>query len=174
MNLVLIGYRGTGKTAIAQLLAERLGMKCVSMDAEIVRQTGLKIPELVEKHGWEYFRDREARVARKVAQMDNVIVDTGGGVIERYENTEALRTNALIFWLKASTDVIVSRIASGTERPALTEGKTFTQEVAHVLAQRIPKYAAAAHFEINTDNQSPEQIAAYIAKIWGTKMGKSS
>jgi shikimate kinase len=172
MNLVLIGYRGTGKTVIARLLAEQLGMKCISMDAEIVRQTGLEIPEIVEKHGWEAFRNRETQVARQLAEMDDIIVDTGGGVIERSENIEALKANSLIFWLKASAEVIVSRIASSTERPALTEGKTFTQEVADILAERIPKYAAAAHFEIETDKDSPDRAAAHIAEIWGKKTFK--
>ncbi len=162
MNIVLIGYRGTGKSVIGKILAERLGMKCIGMDAGIVEKAGMSIPDIVEKFGWPKFRDMESDLARELSGLDNVIIDTGGGIIERPENIEALRNNAVIFWLKASVDVIVSRIEDGTERPALVEGKTFTEEVAEVLERRIPKYQDAGQHEIDTDNLTPEQIAERI------------
>ena len=92
---------------------------------------------------------------------------TGGGVIERPENIEALKTNARIFWLKASVDAIVSRIHQDTQRPALTAGKTFTEEVAEVLEKRTPKYKSAAHHEIDTDPLTPEQVAEKIIQLCG-------
>jgi shikimate kinase len=162
MNIVLIGYRGTGKSVIGSILADRLGMKCVGMDAEIVKKAGMSIPDFVAKNGWPKFRDLESELARELSGLDNVIIDTGGGIIERPENIVALRNNAVIFWLKASVDVIVTRIAAGTERPALTEGKTFTEEVAEVLERRIPKYQDAARHAIDTDHLTPEQIADRI------------
>lgn len=165
MNIVLIGYRGTGKSVVGEILAKRLNMQCIGMDAEIVKKAGMPIPEIVEKYGWPKFRDIESELAREFSERDKVIIDTGGGVIERPENIEALRNNAVIFWLKASVDVIVSRIEDGTERPALTEGKTFTDEVAEVLEQRIPKYQAAGQHEIDTDNLTPEQIADRIVDL---------
>jgi len=166
MNIVLIGYRGTGKSVVAALLSETLKMKSIGMDAEIVKKEGLVIPEIVETHGWEKFRDIETEVAMQVSQFDNVIIDTGGGVIERSENIEALTKNGLIFWLKATVDVIVKRIESGAERPALTEGESFTDEVAEVLEKRLPKYSGAAHHDINTDDVTPNQVAARIIDIW--------
>ena len=71
-----------------------------------------------------------------------------------------------IFWLKASVDAIVSRIQGDTERPALTSGKTFTEEVTEVLEQRIPKYKSAAQYEIDTDELTPEQVADRVIEIW--------
>jgi len=165
MNIVLIGYRGTGKSVIGAMLAKRLGMRCIAMDAEIVSQTGMSIPEIVEQFGWPGFRDRESAVARDLASRDNLIIDTGGGVIERPENIEVLQKNACMIWLKASVATIVARIQGGTERPALTPGKTFTEEVAEVLERRTPKYRSAAHHEIDTDNVPPEQIADTIIDI---------
>jgi len=167
MNIVLIGYRGTGKTVVGELLAARLGMTYMGMDAQIVKKAGMPIPEIVEKSGWPGFRDMESEVARELAGLDNLIIDTGGGVIERPENIEALKTNARIFWLKASVDAIVSRIQDDTQRPALIAGKTFTQEVAEVLEQRTPKYQSAAHHEIDTDPLTPEQVAEKIIQICG-------
>lgn len=165
MNIVLIGYRGTGKSVVGSILAKRLNMQCIGMDAEIVKKAGMPIPEIVAKYGWPKFRDIESELARELSGRDNVIIDTGGGVIERPENIEALRNNGVIFWLKASVDVIVSRIADGTERPALTAGKTFTDEVAEVLEKRIPKYQAAGRHEIDTDHLTPDQIADKIVEL---------
>jgi len=171
MILVLVGYRGTGKTAVGRLLAQRLGMQYVGMDAEIVRRAGMPIPEIVDKFGWPKFRDLESELVLDLAARDNIVVDTGGGVIERVENVAALRKNARIFWLKASVPTIVSRIQGGTERPALTAGKSFTEEVAEVLERRNPKYQSAADFEIDTDQLTPGQIADRIAALWSRPQG---
>ncbi|RLC10102.1 MAG: shikimate kinase [Deltaproteobacteria bacterium] len=166
MNIVLIGYRGTGKSAVGKILADRLEMLCIGMDAEIVKKAGMTIPDIVEKYGWPKFRDTESEVTRALAKLDNTIIDTGGGVIERPENIAALKVNARIFWLKASVDTIVSRIQDGKERPSLTSGKTFTEEVAEVLEQRISKYKNAGQYEINTDDLTVEQVAGRIIEIW--------
>ncbi len=165
MNIVLIGYRGTGKSVVGHLLARKLNRETFSMDAEIVKKAGMPIPEFVEQNGWPKFRDLETEVAQELAECDNIIVDCGGGVIERPENIPALRTNGVIFWLQASADVVVSRIVGGTERPALTEGKTFTEEVEEVLDRRTPLYSEAAQHIINTDDMTPDQVADSILAI---------
>lgn len=170
MILVLIGYRGTGKSLMGEILARRLQMPCIAMDAEVVKRAGMSIPEIVEKHGWKRFRDIETEVSRDMAGLDNVIVETGGGVVERQENMEALKKNACIIWLKASVETIVSRIQAGTQRPALVAGKTFTEEVAEVLERRIPLYKSAAHYEIDTDDLTPNQLADAIIKIWKQRL----
>lgn len=166
MILVLVGYRGTGKTVVGALLAKRLQMPCIGMDEEVVKKAGMPTKEIVDKFGWQKFRDIESEVALELSNRDNIIVDTGGGVIERPENIEALKRNACIFRLKASVNTIVSRIQDCTERPPLTAGKTFTEEVAEVLDQREPKYKSAATYEIDTDGQTLEQIADKIISLW--------
>lgn len=166
MNLVLIGYRGTGKSEVGARLASRLGMSYVGMDAAIVEKAGMPIPEIVAKYGWQHFRDLESEVARELAGRDGLVIDTGGGVIERPENVEILRTNARVFWLKASVATIVARIEGGTERPPLTTGKSFTEEVADVLERRLPKYESAAHHEIDTDTLTPAEVADRVVEIW--------
>ncbi|MCK5340611.1 MAG: shikimate kinase [Desulfobulbaceae bacterium] len=166
MNIVLIGYRGTGKSVVAEILSQRLSMKSFGMDAEIVKKAGMSIPEIVETSGWDTFRDMESEIARGLSNEDNIIIDTGGGVIERPKNIETLKENGSIFWLQASVDVIVSRIESGVERPALVEGKTFTEEVAEVLERRLPKYSGAAQHTIDTDSITPDQVAEKIIEIW--------
>jgi shikimate kinase len=166
MNLVLIGYRGTGKSAVAQILARRLGRRVVGLDAEIARRAGCPIPELVARHGWPHFRDVEAEIVAAFAAQDGLVLDTGGGVIERPANVEALRRTGRVFWLTAPVATIVARIQGGTERPALTAGKSFTEEVAEVLTRRTPLYAAAAHCTIDTAGRTPEQVAEAILALW--------
>ena len=166
MNIVLIGYRGTGKSVVGKLVAERLRIKCIAMDEKIVQKAGMSIPDIVENHGWTIFRDMESEVAKELAKFDNIIIDTGGGIIERPENIKALKRNSLIVWLKASVNTIVSRIQGGAERPSLTGGKSFTEEVAEVLEQRNPKYRNAAQYGIDTDRLTPEQVADRVIEIW--------
>lgn len=166
MNLVLIGYRGTGKSTVARLLARQLGMEVVSLDDEIVRQAGRSIADLVAEHGWPHFRDLESEVTRHVAARDNIIIDAGGGVILRPENVKYLRGGGRLFWLRASVPVIVTRIEGGTERPALTQDKSFTEEVEAVLRERTPLYEAAADHRVDTDTLSPEQVAAQVARLY--------
>ena len=166
MNIVLIGYRGTGKSVVGKLVADRLQMKCIAMDAKIVEKAGMSIPDIVENHDWPTFRDMESEVVRELATGDDIIIDTGGGVIERPENIDALQANACVIWLKASVGTIVSRIEESTERPALTDGKSFTEEVAEVVERRAPLYKSAAHYEIDTDQLTPEQVAERVIEIW--------
>jgi shikimate kinase len=168
MNLVLIGYRGTGKSAVAAILSQKLGMAAVSLDQEIVRAAGMPIPEIVEKHGWPWFRDLESEIVERFALRDQAILDTGGGVVLRPENTENLRRGGALFWLRASVDVIVERIQKSRERPPLTEGRSFLEEVEEVLAERLPLYRAAADREIDTDPLTAAGVADEIIREFQT------
>lgn len=173
MNIVLIGYRGTGKSHVGRLLSEKLSFPYVSIDKAIVLRAGMSIPEIVSQFGWPGFRDRESQEVREIAVWDGIVIDTGGGVVERPENVEALRENGFLIWLKASVATIVSRIAGGGDRPALTDGKSFTEEVAEVLEKRIPLYRSAAMHEIDTDGLAPEEIAEQIVQLWQKRSCRS-
>lgn len=168
MNLVLIGYRGTGKSAVAEVLSRKLGRAAVSLDEEIVREAGMSVPEIVEKHGWPWFRDLESEIVERFALRDETILDTGGGVILRPKNTENLRRGGVLFWLKASVGVIVERIHESTERPSLTEDRSFLEEVEEVLSERLPLYRAAADREIDTDRLTVSGVADEIVREFQT------
>ena len=165
MNIALIGYRGTGKSHVARLLATKLGLSRISLDQAIAGRAGMTIPQIVEKYGWPGFRDLETQEVRHATACDGLVIDCGGGVIERPENIDLLRVNSRIIWLQASVPVIIARIGGDDGRPALTAGKSFTEEVAEVLERRIPLYAAAADLKINTDSLTPEEIADQIASF---------
>ena len=168
MNIVLIGYRGTGKSVVGRILAERLHKTYAGMDANIVRRAGRPIPQIVEKFGWPGFRDLETQEALALAAMDDLVIDTGGGVVERPENIAALRQNGWLVWLKATVETIVARIQGDDQRPALTAGRSFTDEVAEVLTRRRPLYRQAAQFAIDTDTLSVDQVAEAIIRRMAT------
>ena len=158
MNIVLIGYRGTGKSAVGRRLAARLGRTLVSTDAEVVKRAHRTIPEIVAKEGWEYFRDLESDICRELANRDQLVIDTGGGAILRPQNVEALKKNGTVFWLEASVEIITKRIGRDTQRPSLTGTKSFVDEIQDVLRERTPKYQAAADHVIRTEDQPIDQL----------------
>jgi shikimate kinase len=165
VNVVLVGYRGTGKSAIAGRVAQELGLRVVSLDAELVRAAGQSIPEIVEARGWAGFRDLEEEIVRTFAARDGQVIDCGGGVVERENNFQVLRASGTVFWLTATVPTIVERIQGDTERPSLTGTKSFTEEVAEVLARRRPLYQRIAHHEIATDDRQLDAIATEIIDL---------
>jgi len=162
MNIVLIGYRGTGKSTVAKALAARLARTVVSTDAEIVRRAGQSIPDIVARQGWDYFRDLETQTCQELADRDRLVIDTGGGAILRRQNVAALKKNGTIFWLTASVDTIAKRIGGDKQRPSLTGSKSFIEEIEEVLCERTPLYQNAADFVIATDGRSVAQGADEI------------
>ena len=166
MNIVLIGYRGTGKTKVAEILSTKLGMDSISTDAAIVEKAGKSIPEIVEEQGWNKFRDIETEVIKETANKDGIIIDCGGGVILRDENIDAIRTNGKVFLLLASVEKIVERIKDDTQRPALKEGKTFVEEIEEVLNERNEKYNKAKDFEIDGTDLTIDQMADKVIEKW--------
>ena len=165
MNIVLIGYRGTGKSTVGRLLAVRLGRELVSTDAEIVERAQRTIPEIVAQEGWEYFRNLESDICRELGVRDRLMVDTGGGAILREQNVEALKRNGVLFWLTASVETIVKRIGRDNQRPSLTGTKSFVDEIRDVLQERTPKYQSAADHVVATDDRSIDQVVEHVLAL---------
>jgi len=165
MNLILIGYRGTGKSTVGKILAERLGRELVSTDAEIIRRVRLSVPDIVQRFGWDHFRDLESEVCRELAGKDELIIDSGGGAILRQQNVDCLKKNGVLIWLTATVRTIADRIGGDTQRPSLTGTKSFTDEVEEVLRERQPKYKAAANHMIETDGRSVTEVAEAILAL---------
>jgi shikimate kinase len=170
MNLVLIGYRGTGKSSVASLLGERLGRPVVSLDQRLVVRAGRPIRAFVAERGWLAFRDLEQELCAEHARQDRLVLDCGGGIVEREANVRALRSNGRVVWLKAEIPTIVERIQHGTERPSLTGTGSFVDEVAEVLGRRTPLYREAADLAVATDGRGVPEIAGEIAD-WFARYG---
>ena len=165
MNIVLIGYRGTGKSTVGRLLASRLGRQLVSTDAEIVKRAQRSVPEIIAQEGWEYFRDLESDICRELADRDQLVIDTGGGAILRTQNIDTLKNHGTVFWLTASVETIMKRIGSDNQRPSLTGTKSFVDEIQDVLQERVPKYQAAADHVIATDHRSINQLVETVLAL---------
>lgn len=166
MNIVLIGYRGTGKSTVARILGQRLERTVISTDAEIVKAAKQSIPQLIEQFGWDHFRKLETEVCHKFTGQENLVIDTGGGLILKEENVQLLKANGTFFWLTATVSTIASRISGDTQRPSLSGTKSFVEEIEEILEIRIPHYQAAADHVILTDQISPEHIAdAILSRI---------
>jgi shikimate kinase len=164
-NIVLIGMRGSGKTTVGAILAGRLHRELIPMDALIVYETGMTIPQTVETSGWTRFREIESQVARKAAHLRGIINATGGGVVLNPENVRALRATGIVFWLDISVDNILRRIGEDANRPSLTGRASQRDDIVATLEEREALYRQAAHYIIDTNGKSQEQVAEEIVQI---------
>ena len=95
-NIILIGYRCTGKTSVGEKLSERFGLPFFDTDDLIVEQAGMSISKIVEKGGWDLFRKKEQETIRGLSSMNKSVIATGGGAFENHESEEALKRNGLL------------------------------------------------------------------------------
>ena len=138
-NLVLIGYRATGKTSVGARLAEVLHCPFVDLDQVLVREAGRSVAGIVAQGGWAEFRRLEKELVARYRNTRGQVLATGGGVVLDPDNVAALRENGILIWLTAAPDAIQARLAQDqprdANRPSLTGGDTI-REVAAVLEAR--------------------------------------
>ncbi len=162
MHVILIGYRGTGKSAVGRRLAERLRMPFYDTDELIEREAARSIKDMVEKEGWEYFRKKECKIIRRLAALQIGVVATGGGAVSDQGNCDILKEQGILIWLKADMPTISERIrgdgTSNGRRPPLLHDET-CEEKEDILGQRLPIYRRLADFSIDTTDKSIDEIA---------------
>ena len=160
-NIVLCGFMGSGKTVVGRELAKILGVKFVDTDELIEKEQGVEIKAIFAPHGEDYFRDLEYEMCKKVAEMNGVVVSTGGGAMTFERNVEAIKNGSRVVFLDASFDVICHRIGNSTSRPLFND-----REKARALYdERKDKYLKAADIVINGD-MSARKTALEIAKMF--------
>ena len=157
-NIVLIGMPGSGKTTVGQRLAEMLNMKFVDTDAMVEQEQGMPIPQIFKQLGEPAFRDMESRAAQTAAAMEGVIIATGGGMVLRQENMQALSATGVVFFRDRPVEDIAGQDMSG--RPLVGAD---TDRLYRLYDQRIHLYRAYANHVIS-DTQTPEQAAEQIAQ----------
>jgi shikimate kinase len=162
-NIILVGFMGTGKTAVGKALAKRLGLRFVDMDDIIEEREGMKISEIFEKKGEKYFRHSESKVARDIALQTGLVVAVGGGAVIDDENVRNLKSNGVMFCLVAAPETIFARTKGHTHRPLLNVSDP-KEKIAKLMAKRA-EYYARADYRIDTGNLSVEGVADKIMEL---------
>jgi shikimate kinase len=170
MSIVLIGYRGSGKTTTGQKLADRLWQDLVDTDKLIVKKAGKSIKEIFETEGEMRFRDLESEVLREVLKLQDVVISLGGGAVMREANRQALKdAGHKIVYLKCDPEVLHQRIQADAStsmmRPNLTHLSGGQAEIEHVLGEREPIYRSLATAELDVTNLSVEDAVVYIVRL---------
>jgi len=166
-RITLVGYRGTGKTTVAALLAARLGCDWCDADVELERRLGTTISALVRDRGEAAFRDAETAVLRDLLASVGGVLATGGGVVVRPDNRNLLRRHGRpVAWLTAPAETIRRRLAAdpatGDRRPALAGGDPLA-EVDAALAAREPMYREVAEAVFDTAASGPAEVVDALA-----------
>lgn len=172
--VTLIGYRGTGKTTVARLLAERVVTSWVDADSVLEERLGRSITTLVRDEGEAAFRAFEEEVLAEVLSTERGVLATGGGVVLREANRALLRERGRpVVWLDAPVDAIRRRLAADhatlERRPALSGGDPLA-EIETAMHAREPLYRACADWTIDTGVAGPADVAAQIA-TWLCRAG---
>ena len=164
MNVVLIGFMGTGKSAIGRALADHLGTNFLDTDAEIEREAGKPIRRIFAEEGEDAFRALEAGLLQRLssAPAPGIVLATGGGTPMLDENVGRLRQIGAVIWLTAPAEVILQRVGPDLSlRPLLAAyaGNPLAR-IEGLLTERGPRYAAAADLIWDTSNHASSVAAA--------------
>jgi shikimate kinase len=167
-RVVLIGYRCSGKTTVGQVLATRLGWGFADSDAEIEREAGRTVAEIVAAEGWPGFREREREAVKRLVKQRRVVISAGGGTVLDETNRARLKRGATVIYLACDAETLAKRLdadeVTASQRPSLT-GQDTLSEVSRVLAEREPVYRAACDWKIETAGRGIGEIAAEIGRL---------
>lgn len=167
-NIILTGFRATGKSLLGRMLAERLGYRFIDGDAVLCERLGAPIAEIVAEHGWAFFRQAERQLLAEVPAMARTVLATGGGAIEHQQQWQQLRHSCYVIWLDADVATIRQRMGtdptSASQRPSLT-GRPIDDEIAELLDRRRPLYAAGSDLRLETVDQDPSALVERICRV---------
>ncbi len=160
-NIYIIGFMGSGKTSVSDMLADMTGIPRIEMDQIIIDREGMTIAEIFAKKGEPYFRAQEAELIKELGKEVPKIVSCGGGVAMKEENVEEMRRAGMIICLAATPEVIYQRVKDSRERPILN-GNMNVEYIAELMEARRPFYEKAASVIIDTSHMGVEQVAEAV------------
>jgi len=161
-NIALIGMPGTFKSTVGKLLAKRIGFDFCDTDKMVEQKFDMSIPDTFTQLGEDVFRERETIISYDAAQKKRTVIATGGGIVTRPENIEALKQTSIIVQLCAHVYTIFARIRNSKARPLLQD--LTIEKLSGMYQARGHLYTAAADFKVITDGKMPKHIADYIIK----------
>jgi shikimate kinase len=163
-NIALIGFMGTGKSAVGKALAEKLGHKFVEMDLLIEEMAGKPIPDIFDQDGEIAFREFEIEVTKEVAKKARQVIACGGGMVLNKINVDRLRETSLMVYLKASPRKILERTSADVNERPLLNVPDPAQHIRELLNLRRPFYERSADITINTSRLSIDKVADLITQ----------
>ena len=162
-NIVLIGFMGTGKSTVSELLKRRFAMEVVEMDQIIEERQEMSISDIFATYGEEYFRDLETNLLIEMQSKKNMVISCGGGVPMRERNVVEMKKNGRVVLLTAKPETILNRVKNNHDRPLL-EGNKNVDFIADLMEKRREKYQTAADIVIETDGKSGLEICEELVK----------
>ncbi len=141
-NIILTGFKGTGKTAVGKRLAERVGYAFVDLDGLIEAETGMPIPRFLTERGEAAFQEMESRLVERVALQRRCVIATGGATVVRPANLRALKHSGVVVTLTADLETLLSRLGTGGDL-AILHGEDMRARIERLLAERREAYAQA-------------------------------
>jgi shikimate kinase len=166
-NIVLVGPMGAGKSVVGALLARRLGLPFVDLDALLEAEAGARIADLFRDEGEAAFRAREAALIARCLAADGQVIATGGGAVLAAGNRRPLRERGLVAWLQADPGTQLRRLEGCRDRPLL-EGADRRARLDALAAERDPLYREVADITIDTRELDADAVAkALVAQAGG-------
>ncbi len=150
-NIVLIGFRGCGKTTFGKALAKFLKLPFADLDKEIEFYVGCSIDEFVEKYGWQNFREIEQRVTHDFCRNFSGIIATGGGTIENSKNLQNLTKTGTFIFLNPNFSDVRRYLLKDKTRPRINPDIPLAQEIDQMWQQRKDIYGASANYEVRPE-----------------------
>jgi len=148
---------GAGKTTIGKALAKKLNRPFIDTDHEIVRRTGVTIPVIFDIEGEPGFRARERQVLEELAQMENAVLATGGGIVLQEANRDTLKAHGTVIYLRAHPDDLWRRTRNDRNRPLLQAANP-QEVIRNLYGQRHPLYSEVADIIVDTADQGVQQL----------------
>jgi shikimate kinase len=161
-NIALTGLMGSGKSTIGLLLAQKLNMDFVDIDAEIEEKEGISISQIFAEKGESFFREIEKQEIQHFVSKSNQVISTGGGAVQKAENIKLLQQNCIIIYLKTSAEVLFARIKNDTKRPLLQNTDPLAT-LKELLQKRQNNYQKA-DIIVDTDEKTIDDIINEIIK----------
>lgn len=165
-RIALVGPMGVGKTTVGRALSDKLQGHFIDLDEQIENRTKQSIQSIFHRHGEEAFRKLELEALLAVIRdnpLSPVVVSTGGGIVVTSEARDQLHRHFTVIWLKANVETLVRRLVSGvTSRPLLNTDEALEVRVRELVNARTPLYHNVAHFEVCTDDRTPNEIVEAI------------
>jgi shikimate kinase len=162
-NIVIIGFMAAGKTTIGKELSKKLDFDFIDTDIEIEKNEKMKISDIFEKKGEDYFRHLETNILKNTINKKNIILSTGGGIIVRKENIPILKKIGTVIWLNGDKNTIIKHLkSSNIDRPLLRDYNNLETKIDEILSKRYDVYRQICDIEINVNDKNIQKVTSEI------------